>query len=378
MITRFYVDNYKCLVNFEYKPKPMELIIGANGSGKTTVFEALECIKDFIVNQKKVEEVFYPTNLTRWQSRERVIFELQVSDSGKVYDYKLVLELIGFMSFIVSENLRINGKESIDAKFKSGVDGNGGDEEPINFNISFLEVSMARGGSTDVFRIWDGDRSAVGHSADEFIEALKNVVSVKLNPPTMLSALKTSQRHPSKSFANFPAYYLHLLQEKQSVIFDLLPVLRENIEGFRSFVLEERGPEARQLRVEFAVEGGKKGQTVRYDFGELSDGQRALIALYTLAFCESGSTLLIDEPENFISLRELQPWLMLLRERIEDFGGQAILISHHPEFINVLAPQDAIQFRRKDGGPVMIRPFEIAPDVDLTPAEIVARGWENE
>ena len=221
-------------------------------------------------------------------------------------------------------------------------------------------------------------RSVLEFYAPQFKSALENILLIKMQPSAMSSGRKTSQRRPSRSFINFPAYYFHLLQEKQNLIFDLIPVLRENIEGFRAFVLEERGAEARQLRVEFTVEGGKRGQTVRYDFSELSDGQRALIALYTLAFCESDSTLLIDEPENFISSREHQPWLMLLRERVEDFGGQAIIISHHPEFINVLAPQDAIQFRRKDGGPVMIRPFEIGPYQGLTPAEIVARGWENE
>ena len=42
MITRIYIDNYKCLQNFEYKPKQFELIVGANGTGKSTVFEVLK------------------------------------------------------------------------------------------------------------------------------------------------------------------------------------------------------------------------------------------------------------------------------------------------------------------------------------------------
>jgi predicted ATPase len=241
-----------------------------------------------------------------------------------------------------------------------------------------MEVVVYAGQRHFAFRVSDTDKSALGQYAPNFRKALESNFFVKLQPSAILPSVKSSQRRPTQTFSNFAAYYLHLLQEKQGLIFDLLPILRENVEGFRAFVIEELDSGTRKLRVEFAVEGGKKGQAVRYDFRELSDGQRALIALYTLAFCESNSTLLIDEPENYISVRELQPWLMLLRERIEDFGGQAILISHHPEFINVMAPQDAIQFRRKDGGPVMIRPFETKQFQGLTPAEIVARGWENE
>ncbi|PQV62755.1 putative ATPase [Abditibacterium utsteinense] len=377
MITRFYVDNYKCLVNFEYKPKPMELIVGSNGSGKTTVFEALGCVQDFVLNQKKASEFFSSQSLTRWQSRGKMVFVLELDDEDKKYKYELVLDVDeeGIYSMVSSENLRLNGNHVIKSDltvedFDHGKNG-------ISINM-YMDVAIYSAGKSRLFRVSDIEKSTLGYHGQGFREALEKMVSVKLQPALISSIVEDSEERPSRSFDNFPAYYFYLLQEKQSLIFDLIPILRENIDGFRSFIMEQRGTRPRKLRVEFAVEGSERGQTVPYDFSELSDGQRALIALYTLAFCESGSTLLIDEPENFISSRELQPWLMLLQERIEDFGGQAILISHHPEFINVLAPQDAIQFRRKDGGPVMIRPFEIGPYQGLTPAEIVARGWENE
>ena len=36
MLTRLYIDNFRCFVNFEYRPAARELILGRNGSGKTT------------------------------------------------------------------------------------------------------------------------------------------------------------------------------------------------------------------------------------------------------------------------------------------------------------------------------------------------------
>jgi AAA15 family ATPase/GTPase len=41
MLKRLYIDNYKCLVNFEFATERSRLILGANGTGKSTVFESL-------------------------------------------------------------------------------------------------------------------------------------------------------------------------------------------------------------------------------------------------------------------------------------------------------------------------------------------------
>ena len=49
MIERFYLDNYKCFVNFEWQPKALQLVLGGNGTGKTTVFDVLETLREFIV-----------------------------------------------------------------------------------------------------------------------------------------------------------------------------------------------------------------------------------------------------------------------------------------------------------------------------------------
>ena len=46
MLTRLYVTNYRCLVNFEFKPSNKQLIIGRNGTGKTTVFDVLALLRD--------------------------------------------------------------------------------------------------------------------------------------------------------------------------------------------------------------------------------------------------------------------------------------------------------------------------------------------
>ena len=69
---------------------------------------------------------------------------------------------------------------------------------------------------------------------------------------------------------------------------------------------------------------------------------------------------------------ELQPWLTQLRDRIEDEGGQCLLISHHPELINYLAAKHGLLLYRDETGPARSKAFEWTDDDVISPAELVA------
>ena len=93
MLKRIYVDNYKCLVNFEYHPGEIQLILGKNGSGKSTLLEVLSLLRAFIVEGDNSLELFPPRSLCRWLKNQKLqTFELQVAGNGGDYQYKLVIE----------------------------------------------------------------------------------------------------------------------------------------------------------------------------------------------------------------------------------------------------------------------------------------------
>jgi len=95
MLKRIYIDNFRCLVNFEMKFEDnVSLFLGANGSGKTTVFEVLRKLRKFIIGdgEAKVLQVFPKTDLTRWETRLIQKFELDLEGNGGVYKYSLEIE----------------------------------------------------------------------------------------------------------------------------------------------------------------------------------------------------------------------------------------------------------------------------------------------
>ena len=66
MLKRLYVHNYKYLVNFEINfEQDISLFLGANGSGKSTVFEVLNKLRRVIINEEKIENIFDGSNSPR-------------------------------------------------------------------------------------------------------------------------------------------------------------------------------------------------------------------------------------------------------------------------------------------------------------------------
>ena len=91
MIKRIYIDNYRCLTNFEIKPGSFQLWLGDNGSGKSSVCDALRGIQS-LLSGSPVGEIFTSTSLTTWDTRRKQTFEISLQEAGDTYDYTLLIE----------------------------------------------------------------------------------------------------------------------------------------------------------------------------------------------------------------------------------------------------------------------------------------------
>jgi predicted ATPase len=191
----------------------------------------------------------------------------------------------------------------------------------------------------------------------------------------MGSRSERDEPFPVGTLANFASWYRHLAQEHIAEIGDLHSDLREVLPGFATLEAKNAGGGIRYLVATFETPGGPRP----FDFGELSDGQRTLIALSCLRrfSLRRGGTVCIDEPDNLVALLEIQPWMNSVIDNVEDGEGQVLMISHHPELLNQLAASHGVVFRRDGHGPVRAERFQADGAGPLTPAELVARGWDE-
>jgi len=176
--------------------------------------------------------------------------------------------------------------------------------------------------------------------------------------------------------SNLSSFYRRRANDDTESAAQVLSSLKEIMDGLLDLSFKELQGGSGRLVATFDSQGPKR----EFELGELSDGQRCLVAVcVTLHFLiEKGHTVLLDEPDNFISLREIQPWLLQAEAAADDSKGQLILISHHPEILNQWAQEYGMRMFREDGGPVQIEKFKTDYDDLLRPSEVVARGWEND
>lgn len=365
MLKRIYIDNFRCFVNFEYKPERKQLLLGANGSGKSSLLKVVRVLKEFIQGG---ENPFTQSTRTRWQDRPLQVFEIEALLDEKTFEYRLEIRYApeSKLPSISVETLKVSGSPVF---------------ELINGEIHFFSNESTQ---APVLR-WVTTESAL-HLAQfsnlqvrRFVEWMESVYcfSIDVYPGVMDEDADSESRQPDFELDNLAGWYRHLVQENPEGNVNFLTSLKEGLNGFLSlrFTTEEGG--VRKLRADF--EAPSKGRAA-YTISELSDGQRSLIALYMILhfLIAKGHTVFLDEPDNFVSLREIQPWLLAAEAAVEDSKGQLILISHHPEILNQWAQEDGLRFFREENGHVRTEKFKSDFDGLLQPSELIARGWENE
>ncbi len=360
MLKRLYVHNYKCLVNFEINfDQDISLFLGANGSGKSTVFEVLAKLRRVIVDEEKLANIFDFEDTPRWVTpdpieKSKVRFELDLEIKGVLYKYLLVIEFVNRTKELSIE------EESF-----------GFDDELFILSKNGKTTLVAKNNEELPF---DNSRSCMRFfQYKSFINALNTFFIVRIKPYEMTSTINKADSKIRTDFSNFAEWFAHLNENNRRDVSIFEDEMRDILPGFDYFKIEQAG-QAKVLQVEFENKSNKK-DIITYYFNELSEGQKVLISLYALIYCAPEYSLIcIDEPENFLALPEIQPWLNVLRERCKRRFLQALIISHHPSLINFLAPDSGYWFSRQENHTTFEKITEQEED-GLSLAQLIEMGW---
>ena len=377
VLERIYIENYKCLVDFDLLLQDITLLVGANGTGKTAVLDVIYGLRKLLAGEAKITDpvAFPPSTLTRWQTHGHQQFRLRVRGGSETFVYELRIEHDASRSvaWVAQEKLI-------------------GEDATVLFNCERGEVRLFRDdGSEGTTYRTDWTESALARVAPHpvnmrltsFLATVQNTVVCTILPYALRSESAREAPLVERYADNFVDWYRHAVQENPGLAHSHVEALRPVIDGFDNLHLKKVGLDNRALILDFAADTGGSGHgSGRYElrFDELSDGQRALVVLYGLLHLDPGGwgmCLFLDEPDNYVALPEIQPWLMALVELCEETPSQAVICSHHPELIDYLGP-DYGQFLRRNasGAATAHKISHLASPDSLKLSELVARGWD--
>ena len=212
-----------------------------------------------------------------------------------------------------------------------------------------LSIPQHREKIESSLHFWAGPNPSVS----QFVEWMDTVHCFKIDAyeDKMEETADSILLIPDYELEYLASWYRHLIESDPEGMDAFRSSMREVLSGFLNLRLSSEDDGVRKLRADFTSPTQRK---LTVSLHELSDGQRCLIAFYMILhfLIAKGHTVFLDEPDNFISSREIQPWLNVAQDAVEDNNGQLILISHHPEILNQWSQEYGLRFFREENGHV--------------------------
>lgn len=385
MLTRFTVDNYKCLKNVSVELQPLHVLIGQNDAGKTSLLEAM--LAFFASTRVQVNDIFPRP----WQggelvfsgSRDRTVFlagELSRGAEESLpkplqYDLKVEFPSEGDQSRLVRERL---GGSAIP-------------HEPVITSVRLLCTNTA-----------------------EYVKQRLKLDDQRVSQLEMVSQLLSSAhmyRLDPKLMA-LPAAFSDQRKFRMDADGFGLPTLLDDILGYdaESFVALKRAfcgyfPQYSNVRVETEQAHQRKehqgvasfegrqaiGKAVYLDTAseatirarQASDGAILFLGFLALSHTpKPPKLLLLEEPENGIYPKRLDEVIGVLKEisgqNSDTFFPQIVMSTHSPYVLSSFEPEQVTFLSRQPDGSVRARSMAEIPDIkERWPGFYLGELWYN-
>jgi predicted ATPase len=350
------IKNYRAFESLEINRIPRFcVIIGANGTGKSTLFDIFGFLRDALKNNiRQALQIRGGFNEVVTRGKEQEEIEIELKFSLKILETE---RLVTYILHIGQEEKRPLIKREI-LKYKRGEYGspyhfldfaNGKgyaitNEENFNQTKAELEREEQQLESNDILAIKGLGQFQRFKAASAFRSLIENwhVSDFHISDARgSKDALYAEHLSPTGDNMALVAQYIY--QNHPDIFQTILRKMQERVPGISK--VEAKETEDGRLILKFQDQAFKDPFIDRY----VSDGTMKMFAYLILLFDPKPHPLLcVEEPEN-----QLYP--SLLHELAEEFdsyahrGGQVFVSTHSPDFLNAV-PLESIFWLRKEQG----------------------------
>ncbi|GCA69177.1 hypothetical protein MiYa_00702 [Microcystis aeruginosa NIES-2519] len=337
------IKNYRMFKNIHIRDiPPFCVIIGANGTGKSTLFDIFVFLRDALKNNiRQALQIRggYREIITRGQEQEDIEIEMQfpmkILDTERLVTYQIIIGQNNNRPVIKREILRYkrgeHGKPFHFLDFKLGQGYAITNEEDFSKPDKELDREEQQLESNDILAIKGVGQFQRFKAATAFRSLIENwhVSDFHISEARGSKEISYAE-HLSPTGDNIATVAQYIYQQYPEIFQQILEKMKERVPGISS--VEAKETEDGRLILRFQYQAFKDPFIDRY----VSDGTMKMFAYLILLFDPNPHPLLcVEEPEN-----QLYP--TLLKELAEEFahysyrGGQVFVSSHSPDFLNAV------------------------------------------
>lgn len=343
MLHRLYIDNFRCFVNFECKPAGQAaiLLLGNNGSGKSTVMHVLALFQALGRGKNRVGDLVKPTDFAQANHQLPMRFELEVVLDGQQFAYSFALELPDrFKELSVREEQLTRDGVVLFRRESSKVTVSrqpGGDADGV----------FAMDGHLLVLPVIFGDLALTGWLAD--------MVLLAPVPQDMAGEALGRELAINGRASNVADWLADLLEGYPAAYTGIIEHLKQVMPDMKSFRFEKLGRDSRALMIQFS----NQQADFELPLTALSDGEKCFVlgaVLIGLVGQRRSRFVFWDEPDNYLAAHEVKQFVVALKRAFLRGQGQLMVSSHNSEAIMSFSDDSTwVMGRRSHLEPAMIR-----------------------
>lgn len=349
MLKRLYIHNYKAFQNFELKFDDFGsfLFLGKNGAGKSSLVEVFKIFQEIGDNTTQLSELVKKESFNILQPNIPMKLELEVKVANEIIQYILSIDMPEHFDKcrIIKEQLTIDGSPILDRNKGEVFYKSKNNQDIADF---FLDWHML---ALPIFN----PRKQEFKSIQLFKNWLSNIIVLSPIPALMTYNSNNKLSHKPSYFAdNINAWITYLFSKK--------PRSYQYIDQNLRLIfpdLEEISNEDKELRFLFRIENQRK----LLKFSQLSYGEKIFVlwsAILASVKLDQISLCVWDEPENYISLLEIQYYFNQIKLNFNP-QAQFIATTHNPETMRMFSSDDIFILSRKHH----LEPIRIQPVYEL-------------
>ncbi|MFZ4536972.1 AAA family ATPase [Propionivibrio sp.] len=351
------LKNFKAFRDVHLKDVPSFLVVvGANGSGKTTLFDVFGFLHDCLkgnVRQALDSRGRFREVLSRDSEDDTILIEIQyrmpITGADRLVTYSLEIAELNSVPYVKREILRYKrGRHGSPFHFLDFSNGEGyaiTNEEDFNKKDEELERENQKV-SPDTLAIKGLGQFERFKAANAFRQLMESwhVSDFHISAARGRKEATGDSEHLSESGDNLPLVARYLFEQHTAVFSEILATMARRVPGVSAVepLLLQDG----YLTLRFKDGSFKTPFLDRY----VSDGTIKMFAYLVLLHDPRPHPLLcVEEPEN-----QLYPKLMPeLAEEFRDYakrGGQVLVSTHSPDFLNAVELEEVCWLVKNQGG----------------------------